>query len=75
MTGENIDVTSDPVGEPDEPSKRKFLGIQFECCGVYARVYANREETAYMGNCPKCAKQVRLRIGPGGTDNRFFTVR
>jgi hypothetical protein len=37
-------------------------------------VYVNRDETAYDGNCPRCAKRVRLRIGPGGTNARFFTA-
>ena len=50
------------------------MGVQFKCCDVYSRVYINRDETAYEGNCPKCAKRVRLAIGPGGTDSRFFTA-
>jgi hypothetical protein len=50
------------------------VGIHFVCCDVYTRVYINRDATAYEGNCPKCAKRVRLRIGPGGTDSRFFTA-
>jgi hypothetical protein len=42
------------------------------CCDVYARVYPNREQTAYEGRCPRCGKQVEFRIGAGGTDARFF---
>ncbi|MEO8498041.1 MAG: hypothetical protein ABI614_23495 [Planctomycetota bacterium] len=77
MAGELLDLSSDP--EPTNPSGgparvRRFLGIQFACCGVYARVYVNKEGTAYLGNCPKCTKRVELKIGPGGTDSRFFTV-
>ena len=52
-----------------------FVGVQFACCDVYTRVYINRDETAYEGRCPKCGKKVRLAIGPGGTDSRFFTAR
>ena len=52
-------------------TKRKFLGIQFDCCGTYSRIYANKENTAYTGNCPRCGKAIRVKIGPGGTENRF----
>ena len=54
--------------------ERKYLGIKFACCGVYARIYQNKEGTAYVGRCPKCLKPVRIRIGAGGTNQRFFTV-
>ncbi|MDD3149245.1 MAG: hypothetical protein PHV68_00265 [Candidatus Gastranaerophilales bacterium] len=54
--------------------KRKFLGIKFNCCGTYARIYQNKDGTAYIGRCPKCLKPVRINIGQGGTDNRFFEV-
>lgn len=55
--------------------QRKYLGIMFECCGVYARIYANKEGTAYIGRCPRCMKPVKVKIGEGGTDNRFFKAR
>ncbi len=77
MTGENLDLSSDhTVGGSRgiTAAGRRFLGLQFDCCGVYTRVYVNQDETAYEGNCPKCARAVRLEIGPGGTSSRFFTV-
>jgi len=58
----------------NKSAKKKFLGLKFTCCGVYARVYVNRDGTAYEGRCPKCLKSVKLKIGEGGTDNRFFEV-
>lgn len=74
MAGENLDLSSDPP-EPDRlPAARSFVGIHFVCCDVYSRIYINRDSTAYEGYCPKCSKRVRLRIGPGGTDSRFFTA-
>jgi len=58
----------------NENTPKKFLGLKFTCCGVYSRVYVNRDGTAYEGRCPKCLKSVKLKIGEGGTDNRFFEV-
>ncbi len=75
--GENLDLTSEDssTGSPNSaPSGRRFVGVRFECCGIYARIYLNKAETAYEGRCPRCLKAVRLRIGPGGTDQRFFTA-
>ena len=59
-----------PAGEADGP--RPWVGIRFDCCGVYTRVYRNREGTVYHGRCPRCLKTVTLRVGEGGTDARFF---
>jgi len=54
---------------------KKFLGIMFECCNVYRRVYINKEGNAYEGRCPKCFAEVKVRIGTDGSDTRFFRAR
>jgi hypothetical protein len=77
VAGEHLDLTDDAPnrGRDREPlAGRRFVGVHFVCCDVYARIYINRDETGYEGNCPKCGKRVRLVIGPGGTDARFFTA-
>ncbi len=55
--------------------RRPWVGIHFDCCSAYTRVYRNREGTAYQGCCPRCLRQIALRIGPQGTDARFFTAQ
>ena len=53
---------------------RTFLGIVFECCGIYARIYLNRKATAFEGRCPKCLKKVAVRLDPRGAKDRFMKV-
>jgi len=77
-----FNAISDPLPQPQEQpeesnlsekkEQRKFIGVKFNCCNVYVRIYANKEGTAYEGRCPKCFRTVKFKIGEGGTDHRFF---
>ena len=51
---------------------RRWIGLHFECCGVYARVYRRPGQGCYHGRCPKCLRTIRVRVGPDGTSSRFF---
>jgi hypothetical protein len=75
MKGTQLDLSSEPLNDPNSKAAgRRFVGIHFACCDIYTRVYVNRDETAYEGRCPRCARPVRLKIGPGGTSSRFFSA-
>ncbi len=54
---------------------KKFIGVLFECCNVYHRIYINKEKNAYEGRCPRCRSEVKARIGQEGTEARFFRAR
>ena len=53
---------------------RPYIGIRWECCKVYSRIYLNHKGRAYVGWCPKCGKRVQLDLSPTGSKNRFFHV-
>ena len=54
---------------------KKYIGILFECCNVYRRIYINKDGNAYEGRCPLCYAKVKVAIGPQGTDQRIFKAR
>ena len=71
LRGEEVEM-DESEKELDEPQRKKFLGIWFSCCNVYGRLYMNKDRTHYVGRCPRCMRSLRVKIGEGGTDRRFF---
>lgn len=75
--GQQVDLTSDAASPSPAPSRaggRKYLGIHFACCGVYSRIYLNPNGDAYQGECPRCRGKLRVPVGAGGVNSRFFTA-
>ena len=54
---------------------KKFLGIMFECCNIYRRIYINKDGNAYEGRCPKCFGEVKIIIGQDGSEKSIFRAR
>jgi len=59
----------------DANSGRPYIGVYFECCGVYARIYRQPKRLFYFGRCPRCFRTVKVRVGPNGTTARIFRAR
>jgi len=87
MAGEQLDLLVDAAYPAAPPAKaaaqpetaggeaeRPFIGLEFGCCNAYARVYANPEQTAFVGRCPRCARPVHIRIAEDGQPGQFFRV-
>ena len=64
-----------PSADAPTPARSKFLSVWYRCCHTYGRLYRNREETMYVGRCPRCGVQVHALIGPDGTARRMFEAR
>jgi len=61
--------------EEDKPQGRPYIGVQFECCNVYTRVYRPEHRNFYLARCPKCGKSVRFEVSEGGSQSRIWRVR
>ncbi|TVR53943.1 MAG: hypothetical protein EA425_02760 [Puniceicoccaceae bacterium] len=61
-----------PVSAAGPASPRAFLGVHYVRCRVYGRLYRDEAAGVYAGRCPRCGAHAHVRIGPGGTSQRFF---
>ncbi len=60
--------------EKSDNKSRPYIGILFKCCNVYARIYLDRNGTAFRGNCPKCFRPMSIAVRKGGSKSKFWTV-
>ncbi|MBM4376090.1 MAG: hypothetical protein FJ095_13480 [Deltaproteobacteria bacterium] len=51
------------------------LGVMFECCNAYRRIWKRRDISAYEGRCPRCARLITIAVGPGGSTSRVWIAR
>ena len=68
-------MQEDDDNKKEKSPKRKFIGVWFECCHAYGRLYQNKEGTIYRGRCPRCLRPVMVPIDSNrenATDRRFF---
>lgn len=55
-----------------DPQGKRWLGVLFNCCHVYARIHRDERRRRYAGRCPRCGAEITVPIGPAGTNRRFF---
>lgn len=66
------------MAEEDNKKKtvrRKFIGVWFQCCHAYGRLYKSKDGKFYRGRCPKCLRSVQVRVdenNENATNRRFF---
>ncbi|MGE0479427.1 MAG: hypothetical protein AB7Q17_03040 [Phycisphaerae bacterium] len=54
---------------------RPYVGVFFECCGAYARVYRDPGVLEYVGRCPRCLRPLRVRVSREGVPARQLRAR
>ena len=65
-------MSESDASPPESARTRPYVGIMFECCGIYQRVYRRADQLEYRGRCPRCLRAVQLKVGPSGTSTRIF---
>jgi hypothetical protein len=52
---------------------RPYVGVRFECCRLYSRIYREADVLVYRGRCPKCYREVLVRVDPyNGKPSKFL---
>jgi hypothetical protein len=83
MAADAFDASSEPPapygeGPPQPPENRgtrPFVGVHFQCCSVYSRVYLKPAEQLSIGFCPRCGRRIEFLVSERtGSAERFFTV-
>ncbi|HSG99881.1 MAG TPA: hypothetical protein VLB27_07525 [candidate division Zixibacteria bacterium] len=64
------DADNPQTGRP----KREFVGVHFNCCNVYSRIYLNPQRPRQYGWCPRCGARVEIVLSPTGSDKKFFST-
>ena len=76
MAGEQLDLSSsaddDPRGRTGRPGRVLFSACTFAAATSTRASTLARERAAYHGHCPRCSRPLLVRIGPNGSDSRFF---
>ncbi len=60
------------IPEESPAGSRPYIGVLFECCGVYARIYRRPDCPMYQARCPKCLRLVSVRVAKDGVNARLF---
>jgi len=55
--------------------KRHWIGVMFECCSIYSRLYRAPDARVYRGRCPGCLRTLHLPLGEDGTESRQFRAK
>ena len=56
----------------ERDTARPFVGIIYDCCDTYGRLYLNRTSTAFEGHCPRCYRKVTVAAAENGSEDRFL---
>jgi len=54
--------------------KREFIGVIFQCCRVYSRIYLDKKKKMFAGHCPRCGAKLNILISDSGSESRFFVA-
>jgi hypothetical protein len=61
------------MGEQTTAKVRPYVGVRFECCRLYSRIYREPEVLEYRGRCPKCYREISVRVDPyNGKPSKFL---